>query len=61
MSEIETLSAELEALKQRVALLEAAEAKRTPRMTYNWHRDDYTPPSYEHYIDPAMRLTRNGN
>lgn len=60
MTDLERLSAELEALKQRVALLEA-NASQKPKMVYNWHLRDPLAPAYEHYIDPAMRMTRNGN
>lgn len=72
MTDLERLSAELEALKQRVALLEA-NASQKPKMVYNWHLTEPKTPDlaalgqktlecrYEHYIDPAMRLTRNGN
>ena len=60
MTDLEHLSAELEALKQRVALLEA-NASHKPQMVYNWHLRDPQPLVYEHYIDPAMRMTRNGN
>lgn len=61
MNDLEALSAELEALKQRVTILEAERVNRMARMTYNWHRDDYRQPVYEHCIDPAMRMTRNGS
>lgn len=71
MDDLARLSAELEALKQRVALLEAKQAS---RMTYNWHLTEprlpnledgnpyweLQPTCYEHFIDPAMRMTRNG-
>lgn len=71
MTELERLSAELEALKQRVALLEA-NATQKPKMVYNWHLREPEPlkiyyfgpteaTAYEHYIDPSMRMTRNGN
>ena len=78
MTDLERLSAEIEALKQRVALLEA-NASQKLRMVYNWHLREpaWRGPSdaqiarmvndamdaipvYEHYIDPAMRMTRNG-
>lgn len=60
MTDLERLSAELEALKQRVALLEANVSQK-PKMVYNWHLREPQPPIYEHYIDPAMKATRNGN
>lgn len=69
------LHARLDVLEARIAILEAERANRQPRMTYNWHltepaKPDLTPgvpywPNqpvcYEHYVDPSMKATRNGN
>lgn len=60
MTDLEVLLARLDALEARLAILEAERANR-PQMVYNWHLREPRPPVYEHYIDPAMRMTRNGN
>jgi hypothetical protein len=64
MIQDDPLLVRLDALEARIAILEAERASRQPRMTYNWHRDDYQPPRlqpvYEYYMDPSMRETRNG-
>ena len=48
----------LQAIEDRLALMEAAESRRHPPMTYGWHRVDPCPPViqpvYEHSTDPAM-------
>jgi len=75
MTEPDILLARLDALEARVAILEAERAKR-PQMVYNWHLKEPVMPNtaegepywktlpvsvcYEHYMDPAMRETRNG-
>jgi hypothetical protein len=62
LSCLESLEGRVLVLQNRLEILEAERASRQqPRMVYNWHLREPELPKYEYYVDPAMRMTRNGN